>query len=66
MKDFRCKFCNRLLAKVTEASMVEIKCPKCKSLNLYQNDIVSVVGVNEAYMQKHGLRPFHPKANYAQ
>ncbi len=42
LKEFRCKFCHRLLAKVSEGSKVEIKCPKCKTLNLYQDDTVIV------------------------
>ncbi len=45
MKDFRCKFCNRLLAKVGEGSVTEIKCPKCKTLNLYQDETVIVYEV---------------------
>ncbi|MFC1571057.1 Com family DNA-binding transcriptional regulator [Candidatus Margulisiibacteriota bacterium] len=35
MKDFRCKQCNRLLAKIEGNTKVEIKCPRCKAMNLY-------------------------------
>jgi len=45
LKEFRCGFCNRLLARVGENSQVEIKCPKCKSLNLYQEETVIICGV---------------------
>lgn len=39
MKDFRCKQCNRLLAKVGGEGEVEIKCPRCKTMNLYSEQI---------------------------
>ena len=38
MDEFRCKFCHRLLAKVEDAGLVEIKCPKCKTMNLHCRD----------------------------
>jgi phage FluMu protein Com len=52
MEEFRCKFCHRLLAKVEDMSKVEIKCPKCKTLNLYSQSQITVVEINEAYLQK--------------
>lgn len=52
MKEFRCKFCHRLLAKVGEAKKVEIKCPKCKTMNLYNDDMVVVVQVDEDYLKR--------------
>ncbi|MBN2058552.1 MAG: Com family DNA-binding transcriptional regulator [Candidatus Saganbacteria bacterium] len=39
MMDFRCKQCNRLLAKVSPQSVVEIKCPRCKDLNRFSQEI---------------------------
>ncbi|MEE8637743.1 MAG: Com family DNA-binding transcriptional regulator [Candidatus Margulisiibacteriota bacterium] len=39
MRDFRCKQCNRLLARVGEGSKVEIKCPRCKTMNLYSEEV---------------------------
>jgi phage FluMu protein Com len=45
LKEFRCGFCNRLLGRVGEGSQVEIKCPKCKALNLYREETVIVCGV---------------------
>jgi phage FluMu protein Com len=45
LKEFRCGFCNRLLGRVGAGSQVEIKCPKCKALNLYQEETVVVCGV---------------------
>lgn len=45
MNDFRCKFCHRLLARVEEGSCVEIKCPKCKTLNLFQDETVIIFDV---------------------
>ena len=52
LKEFRCKFCHRLLAKVSEAKKVEIKCPKCKTLNLYSDDVITIVEVSEDYLRK--------------
>jgi len=52
MKEFRCKFCHRLLAKVEEGSKVEIKCPKCKTMNLYDDETVIVYEVPENNVTK--------------
>jgi len=52
MKEFRCNFCHRLLAKVQEGSEVEIKCPKCKTLNLYTDSTVVVYEVPENNVTK--------------
>lgn len=52
LKEFRCKFCHRLLAKLEEGSKVEIKCPKCKTMNLYQDDTVIVYEVPENNVTK--------------
>ena len=52
LKDFRCKFCHRLLAKVGEAKKVEIKCPKCKTMNLYSDDETFIIQIDEAYISK--------------
>ena len=52
LKEFRCKFCHRLLAKVDEGSKVEIKCPKCKTLNLFQDETVIVYEIPENNVTK--------------
>jgi LSD1 subclass zinc finger protein len=52
LKEFRCKFCHRLLAKLDEGSKVEIKCPKCKTMNLYQDDTVVIYEVPENNVTK--------------
>jgi len=39
MIDFRCTQCNRLLAKVGGSAKVEIKCPRCKTMNLFTEEI---------------------------
>jgi phage FluMu protein Com len=52
MKEFRCKFCHRLLAKVEEGSKVEIKCPKCKTMNLYDEETVIVYEVPDNNVTK--------------
>ncbi len=52
LKEFRCKFCHRLLAKVSETSKVEIKCPKCKTMNLYQEETIIVCEIPENNVTK--------------
>lgn len=52
LKEFRCKFCHRLLAKLEEGSKVEIKCPKCKTMNLYQDETVVIYEVPENNVTK--------------
>lgn len=52
MRDFRCKFCHRLLAKVGEGAKVEIKCPKCKTMNLYSEETVVVYEIPENNVTK--------------
>ena len=52
LKDFRCKFCRRLLARVGEAKKVEIKCPKCKTMNLYSDEEIYILQIDEAYLAK--------------
>ncbi len=47
MKEFRCKFCHRLLAKVGEAKKIEIKCPKCKTMNLWDDDAILIVELGD-------------------
>jgi len=52
LKEFRCKFCHRLLAKVAENSKVEIKCPKCKTMNLYNEETVVIYEIPENNVTK--------------
>jgi phage FluMu protein Com len=52
MKEFRCKFCHRLLAKVADGSRVEVKCPKCKTMNLYNEETVIIYEVPENNVTK--------------
>ena len=33
MTEFRCEKCGKLLAKMGTTGTVEIKCPRCKTLN---------------------------------
>ena len=61
MKEFRCKFCHRLLAKVADDSKVEIKCPKCKTMNLFNDDQIVIVEIDQNYLQKRILKG---KVNY--
>ena len=52
LKEFRCKFCHRLLAKLDEGSKVEVKCPKCKTMNLYQDETVIIYEIPENNVTK--------------
>lgn len=56
LREFRCKFCHRLLAKVAEGSRVEIKCPKCKTMNLFQDETVVVYEIPENNVTKRILQ----------
>ena len=47
MRDFRCQNCNRLLARVEGMGKVEIKCTRCKSMNLYMEEEV-IITVDES------------------
>ncbi len=48
MIDFRCTQCNRLLAKVDGSAKVEIKCPRCKAMNLFTEEIyITIEGKSE-------------------
>jgi len=35
LKQFRCNKCNKLLAKISNYSELEIKCNRCKQLNYH-------------------------------
>lgn len=35
LKQLRCKKCNKLLAKISDYSELEIKCNRCKQINYY-------------------------------
>lgn len=35
LKEFRCKKCRKLLAKISDYSEIEIKCNRCKQINYY-------------------------------
>ena len=52
MDEFRCKMCHRLLAKVEKCEKVEVKCPKCKTMNLYTEDEIMVVQVDQEYLDR--------------
>ncbi|NQU17181.1 MAG: Com family DNA-binding transcriptional regulator [Candidatus Saganbacteria bacterium] len=49
LQEFRCRACNRLLAKIQECRVVEIKCPKCKTINLYRDNDVVLVQIGPSY-----------------
>lgn len=61
MKEFRCKFCHRLLAKVGEAKNVEIKCPKCKTMNLWSDDAILIVELGNNAVTKKMLNNPRPR-----
>lgn len=42
MKPIKCKLCSKLLAKIETFSALEIKCPRCKTLNLYSSTVSTV------------------------
>jgi len=52
MKEFRCKFCHRLLAKIEANGQIEIKCPKCKTMNLYNDEVITIIEVDDRYLSR--------------
>jgi phage FluMu protein Com len=46
MNDFRCRQCNRLLARIQGEARVEIKCPRCKTMNLFSQEIFITIKEN--------------------
>jgi phage FluMu protein Com len=39
MRELRCRRCKRLLARVEGETRIEIKCPRCKNINLFMDEI---------------------------
>ncbi|MFT0694130.1 Com family DNA-binding transcriptional regulator [Acinetobacter bereziniae] len=37
MQNLKCKCCFKLLAKTSKFNQIEIKCPRCKTLNNFQS-----------------------------
>ena len=52
LNEFRCKICNRLLAKLTDESVVETKCPRCKTLTSYEKGEIIVREVDNMTIGK--------------
>lgn len=56
LKEFRCQICNRLLAKLTITSIVETKCPRCKTLTSYEKGEVIIHEVDNMTIGKISIR----------
>lgn len=39
MQDYRCSACRKLLFRMAGSAVVAVKCPRCKTLNTFQNAI---------------------------
>lgn len=39
MQDYRCNACEKLLFRMAGEAVVAVKCPRCKTLNTFQNAI---------------------------
>ena len=50
--EIRCSSCHKLLGKVQEGASCEIKCPKCKTMNLYNEETVIIYEVPENNVTK--------------
>lgn len=48
MSEFRCCQCHRLLAKIEGTGKVEIKCPRCKTINTYSEEVYITIETREA------------------
>jgi phage FluMu protein Com len=47
LSDFRCGQCNRLLARVNTLFQVQIKCPRCRTLNYAKAERLGTPPVSE-------------------
>ncbi|MGF6206759.1 Com family DNA-binding transcriptional regulator [Pseudomonas frederiksbergensis] len=47
LSDFRCGKCNRLLAKVQVLYQIQIKCPRCGTLNHVKTESISTSPVSD-------------------
>ncbi|MBU0502245.1 MAG: Com family DNA-binding transcriptional regulator [bacterium] len=55
MIPFRCNQCNRLLAKIEGGARVEIKCPRCKAMNLYAEEIYITIEEKNVCAEQDGV-----------
>ncbi|MDO3665044.1 Com family DNA-binding transcriptional regulator [Acinetobacter higginsii] len=39
MQNLKCRCCLKLLAKIGQFDQIEIKCPRCKTLNNFQSTL---------------------------
>ncbi|WP_319543145.1 Com family DNA-binding transcriptional regulator [uncultured Pseudodesulfovibrio sp.] len=44
MQEFRCRRCNRLLAKENIKGFLEIQCPRCKTMNRLRTESPNTEG----------------------
>ncbi|MDD4802970.1 MAG: Com family DNA-binding transcriptional regulator [Syntrophomonas sp.] len=51
LTELRCQKCNKLLVRYQECSQLEIKCPRCHSLNrlVTQTKSLKIQGTNNLY-----------------
>jgi len=54
MNEFRCSQCGRLLARIDGVGVVEIKCPRCKSMNRFSEEVFITI---EQKMEKSCIDP---------
>lgn len=47
MRDLRCKNCRRLLGRYQECEKLEIKCPRCGTINIVVNPPESLVSPSQ-------------------
>jgi len=59
LNEFRCKVCNRLLAKLTDESVVETKCPRCKTLTSYEKGEIIVREIKNESIER--IRNFNSR-----
>ncbi|WP_273152872.1 Com family DNA-binding transcriptional regulator [Methylophaga thiooxydans] len=60
MKEVRCGGCSRLLAKA-EYVQIEIKCPRCKTLN----NLKAIEPLNPAPSSARPIEEHHGQTNYS-
>lgn len=53
MQVIKCRCCYKLLAKIGQFDQVEIKCPRCKSFNVYMSTVSALSECREHQNQGH-------------
>lgn len=54
MQNLKCQCCYKLLAKIGSFEEIEIKCPRCKTINEFQSTMSALPERQERHIEKTG------------